>query len=211
MPTVVIKDTNGNTVRVPQTTIPPRMLFQVPDYDLHSGAAANRPNFTDSPASESGTPPGGSAFTGDHLNLSNQFADLFQNVAPYQLGSALGPAANDLSAKVFDRRQQPYYRTELMQKIMNLATVRTHQFACWVTVGLFEVVEEGNAQLLQTATGQLNPFAVVDQLGPELGAAEGRSTRYKLFCIIDRSKADGYNPAAPEDFNQYVVYSNRIE
>ncbi len=208
MPTAVVTDTNGNTVQTLQTSVPPRMLFQVPDTDQHSAAPAGKPQFIDTPASETGTNNTGTSYTGDHALLSNPFADLFQPTAPYQLGSGL-IAQNDATQRAFDRRQHPYYRTELMQKIMNLSTVRTHQFACWITVGFFEVAEEGNPQILMASP--TNPILAIDQLGKELGAAEGKSVRYKLFCVIDRSKADGYNPAEPKDFNNYVVYSNRIE
>ena len=48
-----------------------------------------------------------------------------------------------------DRRQHPFFRTELLQKVMNLTTVRTQQFAVYVTVGFFEVKKEGNANTLQ--------------------------------------------------------------
>ncbi len=236
MPTVIVDDsitTDATTVKIQafQTAIPPRMLFQIPDYDLHPTAgSANTGQFLDSPATETGlmTTPADHFIPGatPTYPLTNLYADLFHDLttAPYQLGSAsstvdpdgdpmtapYAPAA-DPSNVDFDRRQHPYFRTELMQKMMNLSTVRTHQFACWITVGFFEVAEEGNPQILATASGKLNPFNVVDQLGKELGAAEGKSTRYKLFCVIDRSRADGYNPAEPEDFNNYVVYSNRIE
>ncbi|HEU5118386.1 MAG TPA: hypothetical protein VFT74_17370, partial [Isosphaeraceae bacterium] len=228
MPTVVVKDSLTKTVSIQafQTAIPPRMLFQIPDFDLHpTAASANTGQFLDSPATETGL----MSSPADHFipgatptyPLTNLYADLFHDLGPtaanpalppYQLGSAspLAAAADPANAD-FDRRQHPYFRTELMQKMMNLSTVRTHQFACWITVGFFEVAEEGNPQILATASGRLSPFNVVDQLGKELGAAEGKSTRYKLFCVIDRSRADAYNPAEPEDFNNYIVYSNRIE
>ena len=50
-----------------------------------------------------------------------------------------------------DNRQHPYFRTELMQKAMNLTTVRTHQYAVWITVGFFEVKRQGD--LLMAGSG----------------------------------------------------------
>ena len=44
----------------------------------------------------------------------------------------------------------------MMQRVMNLTTVRTHQYAVWITVGFFEVLKQGdlgNALPGQSPTG----------------------------------------------------------
>lgn len=105
-----------------------------------------------------------------------------------------------------DKRQHPYFRTEILQKVMNLSTVRTHQYAVWVTVGFFEVTKPGNAQLAFS-----NPLAAADQLGPELGVTTGRNIRYRSFFLIDRTRATGFNPSNPGDFRECVTYRRRIE
>jgi hypothetical protein len=99
-----------------------------------------------------------------------------------------------------DMRRHPYYRTELLQKVTNLTTPRTHQYAVWVTVGLFEVVRPGDR-------AQFIP----DELGPELGAATGANVRYRAFFVLDRTRATGFNPLRPGDYRDVIVYSRRIE
>jgi hypothetical protein len=105
-----------------------------------------------------------------------------------------------------DRREHPLYRTEMLQKLMNLTTVRTHQFGVWVTVGLFEVVKPGNPQLAAS-----NPALAIDQLGPEVGKAQGINKRYRSFFVIDRTRATGFNPREPGDFRDLILYRRRIE
>ena len=108
-------------------------------------------------------------------------------------GSTVPPATTD-------RRQHPLYRTEWLQKISNLTTVRTHQFATWITVGFFEVVKVGTPEL-----------DIPDTLGQEIGLAKGDSVRYRSFFVIDRTKATGFNPYNPGNFRNCVTYRRRIE
>ena len=133
-------------------------------------------------------------------------------IPPADMGTALGvtpPAGTWTVAPApgpnsgpdeHDMRRHPYYRTELLQKVTNLTTPRTHQFAVWVTVGLFEVVRPGDR-------AQFIP----DELGPELGAATGANVRYRSFFVIDRSRATGFNPLRPGNYRDAIVYSRRIE
>ncbi len=179
--------TAGNEGIKPLTTsIPPRMLFQIPDANIAS------------PSSEIGTIPN-TTFV-PNTNLSNPNADLFVTTTPLGANGFLGAGGNN------DRRQHPYFQSEMLQKVMNLTTVRTHQFAVWVTVGFFEVVQEGNPQLVN-----VDPTLVVDQLGREIGKDSGRNVRIRAFFIVDRSKATGFNPYDPDDFRKLVVYERRIE
>jgi hypothetical protein len=105
-----------------------------------------------------------------------------------------------------DMRQHPYYRSEWMQRVMNLSTVRTHQYAVWITIGFFEVVHPGNPQLAYS-----NPAQAYDQLGMEIGALEGKNTRYRGFFIVDRTRATGFNPTNPGDFRDVIVYRKTIQ
>jgi hypothetical protein len=99
-----------------------------------------------------------------------------------------------------DNRQHPLYQTEMLQKIMNLTTVRTHQYAVWITVGFFEVVRAGTPEL-----------GIPDMLGQELGLTAGRNVRYRSFFTLDRTQATGFNPYYPGDFRDCVTYRRRIE
>ncbi len=105
-----------------------------------------------------------------------------------------------------DNRKHPYFRTEMMSKVMNLSTVRTHQYAVWVTVGFFEVLRPGNKQM-----ATIDPTRVPDILGAELGLSAGTNVRYRAFAIIDRSLATGFNPSDPGDFRDVITYRRRIE
>ena len=89
---------------------------------------------------------------------------------------------------------------------MNLATVRTHQYAVWVTVGFFEVVKPGNPRV-----AAFDPTQVPDILGAELGGSTGSNTRYRGFFLLDRTRATGFNPYNPGDFRKVVTYRRRIE
>ena len=99
-----------------------------------------------------------------------------------------------------DLRQHPAYRTEWLQKVSNLTTVRTHQFATWITVGFFEVTKVGTPEL-----------GIPDQLGQEMGGGAGNRTRYRSFFVLDRTRATGFNPYYPGDFRDCVVHRSRIE
>ena len=79
------------------------------------------------------------------------------------------PTANYLGANNRanpDYSQHPYWRSEMMQKVMNLTTVRTHQYAVWITIGFFEVKREGDLGMIQQGI----PLLAYDLLGPEIGA-----------------------------------------
>ncbi|MBX6315075.1 MAG: hypothetical protein IRY99_19495, partial [Isosphaeraceae bacterium] len=211
-------------VRQPTLQIPPRRLFQIPDAMPTGGSPPNDPAaetgsqyvaadgtttstlgndhvFLSSVNPTGTTPPGPPGWNASLISpVYDSTGIILPPILPADpslLGGATGGS---------DRRRHPYFRTELLQKVMNLSTVRTHQYAVWVTVGFFEVVEPGNPQL-----ASLNPTAAIDQLGKEVGADAGTSVRYRAFFIVDRTKAHGFNPADPDDFRDCVVFRRRIE
>ncbi len=120
-------------------------------------------------------------------------ANLYQSPRRVQISGQPDSYALD---KQEDRRQHPMFRTELLQKIMNLTTVRTHQFAVYVTVGFFEVKKEGNANTLQP-----------DILGPEID----KNSRYTMFAVVDRTKAEGFNPLNPGNYRDLIDYERRLK
>ena len=108
--------------------------------------------------------------------------------------------AGTTGAPTDDHRMHPAYRTEWLQKISNLTTVRTHQYAVWITVGFFEVVQTGTPEL-----------GIPDAVGQELGLTAGKNVRFRSFFTIDRTKATGFNPYFPGNFRDCLTYRRRIE
>jgi large repetitive protein len=143
--------------------------------------------------------PGGSA---SYLYISTG-----AGAAPTKVGLPAG-ASNPYpgNAAANDNRQHPYWRSEQLQRIMNLTTVRTHQYAVWVTIGFFEVLKQGDLGMVA-----YDPRLAFDILGPELGAANGKNTRYRSFYLVDRLQLTGFNPASPSSFRAAVIYKNRIQ
>ena len=90
---------------------------------------------------------------------------------------------------------------------MNLTTVRTHQYAVWITIGFFEVKREGDLGML----AQGDPLLAYDLLGPEIGAAAGTTTRFRGFFLIDRTQLFGFDDTTPGSFRPAVIYRQMIE
>jgi len=79
----------------------------------------------------------------------------------------------------------PYLRDQLLAKIHGHLTTRSHVFAVWVTAGFFEVTDDAARPV---------------KLGAELGRAEGRHVRHRMFAVVDRSVLV-YNPGPQRRFD----------
>jgi large repetitive protein len=206
---------------------PPRRLFQVPDADPNVIFAApygrqdlaserNTGNYILSPTVEPLLPAPQilAAAPNDHIFLSGKNAGLFMSTNNLGVPAArgfLGGSTVAVGTPVADHRWHPAYRTEMLSKVMNNSTTRTHQYAVWLTVGFFEVVKEGNPQMANVRDPVTNVSLAVDQLGNELNAAVGKNVRYRSYFLIDRSTATGFNPNDPGDYRSLITFSRRIE
>ena len=219
---------------------PIRRLFQIPD-----AARATTPATSNSFSTASQDPPylqgplllpeppiyPTVVVNANHANLSSVSSNLWNPGPPGppsgtpQFDSNYLGGANTLAIPLplpatparGDSRQHPAFRIETAQKVMNLTTTRTHQYAVWFTVGFFEVLAPGNPaavfQALTTPTA-LNPNPIdpaIDQLGQEIGLSTGRNIRYRSFFLVDRTRATGFNSHNPTDFRECVTYRRRIE
>jgi hypothetical protein len=99
--------------------------------------------------------------------------------------TVLRPSSLNASTRLFEPAQSsnvtdPFSRYEMLNKIYNNFTTRSNTFAVWVTVGFFQV----NAVVPQGNNGNRI------YLGQEMGRAEGRQIRHRMFGVIDRSQID---------------------
>ncbi|HZW32798.1 MAG TPA: hypothetical protein VFF52_18940 [Isosphaeraceae bacterium] len=89
----------------------------------------------------------------------------------------------------------------MLQRGLNLTTVRSHQYAVWITVGFFEVKHRGDVGMI--ASG--NPRSACDILGPEIGLGGDAHRRDRGFFLVDRLKPAGFDPTNPGPGNAAVV------
>ena len=95
----------------------------------------------------------------------------------------------------------------MLQRVMNLTTVRTHQYAVWITVGFFEVKRKGNVAMAYSG----DPRLAFDVLGPEIGLPDQKRRRYRGFFLVDRLKLDGFNPTTAGPWQSAVAYRQSIQ
>jgi large repetitive protein len=112
-----------------------------------------------------------------------------------------------INPAAIDAREHPNWRIEMLQRVMNLTTVRTHQYAVWITVGFFEVKRRGDVGMI--ASG--DPRLAFDILGPEIGLPGDRRRRFRGFFLVDRLELDGFDPTTTGPWHSAVVYRQNLQ
>jgi large repetitive protein len=223
----------AGTMPVYPGAIPVRRLFQVPDANAESNASEPGDSFIDNqeptppPTLTANSPPVPApgalpAVTVMSSNTPVSFAfnqgypNLVWSVWPGNNfpGYSGAPTASvglgqpsDPSSTLFDAREHPSWRVEMLQRVMNLTTVRTHQYAVWITVGFFEVKRRGDVAMIASGDSRM----AFDILGPEIGLVAGKNRRYRSFFLVDRLKLDGFGPTTSADWQAAVVYRQSIQ
>jgi hypothetical protein len=101
------------------------------------------------------------------------------------LQRAAGDGVRQRLFEVHTGSPHPYLKYQLLNKIFNNVTVRSNVFAVWLTAGFFEVTDDGSQPV---------------KLGAEIGRAENRHVRHRMFAIVDRSVLQN-NPGPQSHFD----------
>jgi hypothetical protein len=212
--------------------IPVRRLFQVPDVNAESNASEPGDSFVNNqeptppaamtanvpPPAPGALPPVTMALNGASATIAfnNGYPNLVWSIWPGNgfpvntgipaTSVGLGQPSN-LGSPLLDAREHPYWRIEMLQRVMNLTTVRTHQYAVWITVGFFEVKRRGDVGMMASGHPQL----AFDVLGPEIGLRDDKDLRYRGFFLVDRLGLDGFDPSDPGPWHSAVVYRQILQ
>ena len=103
-------------------------------------------------------------------------------------GDALSNTARGLTVNTLlppvSGATNPYQKYEMLNKILNNTTTRSNVFAVWMTVGFFEVTNTPSSAYMATSGPD---FSAPPILGAEIGKAENRNIRHRMFAIVDRT------------------------
>ncbi len=158
------------------------------------------------PVTESVTP--------NELVLDNGATGMFRrNAAGQPLFAYEPPAEQD----ALDTTRNAYFRNDIRQRLGNLTTIRSSVFAVWVTIGYFEVDNNGLVRG-SLAQGRFNnpphPLtgaAVPSGLPIELGSDTGDVKRDRAFFIFDRSIPVAFEPGKNHNVERAILTKSYIE
>ena len=98
-------------------------------------------------------------------------------------------AANDADEST---KRCAYFRNDMRQRLGNLVTMRSSVFSIWITIGFFEVNDDGS-------------------LGDELGSDFGEEQRHRAFFVLDRSIPVAFEPGKNHNIEKAIRVSSFIE
>ena len=104
-------------------------------------------------------------------------------------------------------------------RLGNMVTTKSSVFACWITVGYFEVDEDGNLLDRMDPNTPLVPANNIDQdmleVSPdqvaEIGADTGEQVRNRAFFIFDRSIPVAFEPGKNHNVEKAILIKSIIE
>ena len=119
--------------------------------------------------------------------------------------------------------RSPAFQNAFRTRLANLTTTKSSVFACWITVGFFEVDLDGN--LIDTSGQPLDddndPSTELDRLLPkspasgqsiaEIGAESGEQVRHRGFFLFDRSLPVAYEPGKNHNVDKAILLKTIIE
>ncbi len=91
-----------------------------------------------------------------------------------------------------DWSRSAYFRNDARQRLGNTTTTRSSVYAVWITIGYFEVDNEG-------------------RVGAELGWDTGSIKRHRGFFLIDRSIPVGVEPGFNHNVNRCILIQSIID
>ena len=106
------------------------------------------------------------------------------------------------------------FRNGIRTRLGNMVTNRSSVFACWITVGYFEVDE--NDQLIDTSGAPISPDPTVPATPAagtvaEIGADTGEQVRNRAFFIFDRSIPVAFEPGKNHNVEDAILIKSIIE
>jgi hypothetical protein len=99
---------------------------------------------------------------------------------------------NNNSQAYNNSARNPYFRHQSLQRLSNVLTTRSNVYACWVTIGYFEVDNGG-------------------LLGQELNSDTGEIKRHRAFYMIDRSIPVGFEAGENHNVDRAILVRRYIE
>jgi hypothetical protein len=97
--------------------------------------------------------------------------------------------------------ENPYFRYQLLQKMGNTVTTRSHVYAIWVTVGYFEAE--------RVAPSAQHPEGF--RYGREVGADTGEIGRHRAFYLFDRSIPVAFQRGQNHNVHRAILIDRVIE
>lgn len=110
------------------------------------------------------------------------------------LANALGSTATTTNATFNNSARHSYFRHQTLHRLSNTLTTRSNVYACWITVGYFEI-----------------PDGSTGSLGQELHADTGEVKRHRAFYLIDRTIPVGFQPGENHNVDRAILVRRYIE